>query len=659
MRNIHFIVSALCILLCGCAQENIDSMASAGGDMVTVRLSTDSAPEIFRKPDTRTMLVEDDVHWNKGDGIRVLGTDNLSVTLININETGPEASFEGRIPESAVNTAVKVALYGAAGNTVGVRTGDSYPGMRMLVMPAEQSLVPGSFDRSCNLSVAAFNILEIKPLYFKNLGGLINFGLKGNTAVKSVTITAPEDINGTFYYSSEGTGSSIRITEQAFHPSSALSDAGNPEASPTVKLISEEGIALKESVQEFYACTLPVKTTGDYVLSIETVQGKVIEKTVPVTEMLGAAQILDIGDFEVVYTYLDADGSSIAIDPEGTEPVVLEYWGTEPTCYSKPDWLDVDIAEGKITIDAELYFGTADRSGDVVLTDGVNTVTFTVVQKSVPAFESLSVDFGKEAGSKDVTKTVYLTDEYTAVPTESWISVSVIPTGLNISVEENVGNMRAGSVIVYLEENVIATIEVSQAPDDYYIYLGEYSISYRDMEGKYKENLKFVINPAVAEGEAGFGEKYIATFTSDVFNYPIELVFNRDSQTAPISLVCPQAIPEQGAHPNIHFMWVHVAKKPVSENFVIKKDFGAGTGDYKEIDVTDEGVGYDLTVDNSDGNVNLIFMPNAKALELYDGGLDGFWIPGNRNNDTEGEYDIIRDWLRPLAGQDYLRIVKK
>ncbi len=665
MKSIYIIILAL--VACACSLEG-NTAQEASEEMVKLRLCAVNIPQ------TKTLLNDDlSVSWHQGDEIFVVaGNFPEGAKFTNVEQDGETAVFEGEVPKSVLsNTTYETALYSYKSDEWSAAEGrrlemvDRGQGVTGVVLPKEQPLVPGSFARDYNLSMAAFELNDqlVVPMYFQNICGLLRVSLKGNADIRSIAITAPGVVNGLFKGSYD--------TYEAEDTKYALTVNGEINSN-TVTLVSEEaGLSLTSDAQKFYACVLPEDISigglknrgpgaGEYTIVVTTVEGKVVRKTLMLEEGVSASMVSDLGEMEVNYTYEDAAGTIFDIEPTGSA-VTLKYLGEKPVVTEKPDWLEVVTGDGKITFSAGLYLGCLARSGDVNLIVGDKSVSIGFRQTPVPGFEKGSIVFAPEGGSQDIAKTEFLPEEYAVDDSAcDWITATVTETGVAVTVTANdTGFRRVGYIDVKVGDTIVAVIEVCQMPIyKYSSFIGEYSISYRDMGGNRKENLKFVINPAVAEGEAGFGEKYIATFTSDVFNYPIELVFNSDSQTAPISLVCPQAIPEQGAHPNIHFMWVHVAKKPTSANFVVKKDFGAGTGDYKEIDVTDEGVGYDLTVDDSDGNVNLIFMPNAKAWELYNGNLDGFWIPGNRYNDTEGEYDIIRDWLRPLAGEEYLKMSK-
>ncbi len=652
MKKIHItIIGILTFAVFGCVKEDA-SVTSPVSGTVKVRLSTVAPPEILG-PETRTVLDEEDlsVSWQADDKIVMYNKEAENIDLVNVAGDGPLGIFEGTIPAAWLKYKDKreVVLYPAeiAKWSKGVSYVSSGAGVKNLTYPAVQPLYPGSFAPGYNLSAAVFELSgDNNPLQFRNLCGLLKVSLSGNTTVRSIAITTPGVVAATF---------DIKLAE-----STGMFDILNKtNSSSTVTMTSEEGIALGTEKKDFYACVLPYTETGEYTIVVETLEGKTLTERMLMSDAIAAGELVELADLVVNYTYEDAGGTVVDIDPTGVESVSFNYLGEAPTVSGNPDWLAVDVKDGRITFNAGAYFGSKARSCDVTVA-GEKTVTITFSQAPAVAFEQVSLNFAGEAGYRDLVKSDALPEGYTVGDSGcGWITAEVTETGVSVAVKENdEGKKRTGSFDVKLGDTVVSTIEVIQMPVyNYAIFIGEYEIIHRDKTGKVNEKCTLVVNPAVAEGEEGYGERYTATLTSDVFKYPIELVFNKDSKEVPISLVCPQTIKKNGANNNIAYMWVHVAKK-APDGFTLKKDFGSGSGDYKAIDVTDEGVGYDLTLDDSDGNLNLLFVPNARAVELYPEGLEGLWFPGNRSND-DGTYDIIRDWLRPLSGQEYLKITRK
>ncbi len=666
MKKFHFIILSL-MLLCACAQEGPDNSAPKE-NLVKVRLSTDSAPEIFLAPETRTMLDEDlNVNWQTGDEV-VLFDGSTPYKLTNVNADGPEAVFEGEVPDKWIKDNLRCVMYSYKAqewNDKGEKMAERAQygkGMQHVIMPSEQPLLPGTFARDYNLSAAGFKFRESASLYFKNLGGLLKVDMKGNVTVESVKMTAPGDINGTFVFYMSGTGDEAKVIMTMEESSK------NPMPSRTVTLVSEEGVALNEEYQSFYACVLPCSAIGDYTVEVRTREGKTFTYTVPDKAGFGTGKISYLGGFDLLYTFADADGTSVTVDPLGQVPYEFIYDTSkgEPQITAKPDWLTVVMEDGRILLSADRYFAADERSGSLTIVQGATSSTITVVQKSVPAFDfDGSLEFKWEADTRDIAKTENLTGEYTAEPADpvadSWITPVVTSSGLTIAVaENNTGVPREGVVDVKIGGEVIARIPVKQMNKyEYESLLGEYEIIFLGANVAVTTPTQITGTFTISEKEAGVSYEAILHSDLDVnsgkgFNYPIELLYNA-SDTNPLTLVCPQFNGKR-VHSSF-YSWVRVAKKPSEEKFKLKV---SDTEDNSAaIDVLAEGAGYDLILDDSDGTVKLDFVPNAIAQEAAPGGLAGLWFPWRRTEADEGPYVRVKDWVMPLAGQDYLRIVKK
>ncbi len=657
MKPIYMIISALAV--CGCVMENSVESIPAEEEMVTIRLSTGSAPEIFRDLSTKTVLTDDfNVEWHNGDEI-ALFVDKEPYKLTNVNSDGPEAVFEGEVPESWLNSDFRTVLYpysairhNSPKGPIADRDGI---GLSRVVIPSVQPLVSGTFARDYNYSAAGFRLSEDKPLYFKNLGGLISVTLTGNVTVTSIDITAPGNINGPAYYEMSIYASAPGFSEKGFHSENYW--GGNAPPSKTVTLISEEGIALTETPQSFYAFVMPVKSVGDYTVTVETKEGKTFTETVTKNFYMFDDQILKLGSFDMICTFADMDGRTVGLDPAGRDTrEFLLLSEPAPTVDGLPDWMDWRIEGGHIVFNPGINFSGESRSADVTITQGDISSTITFVQTSVSAFEPASAEFKWEAGAMDMMKTEYLPEDYTVDCSAygEWMDAQVTQDGVRISVTENTAGVpREGKVDIVVEGTAVTCIPVRQMNRyEYESLIGEYEIGYRGQSnsGAVKVMTGTFTISAKEEGtsyEAVFNSKYDIN-SGKGFSYPIELLYNA-SDGNPLSLACPQ---ELGRRVNSAFyMWVRAAKDPSDTSFKLTV---GDNGNYAEINVDAEGAGYDLRLDDSDGVIKLDFVPKAANQ-----GATGLWFPGHRTDPGGTSYNVVKDWIRPLAGQEYLRITKK
>ncbi len=659
MRNIRYITGILVLAFCACTNEAIDVNSPVEEKMVTVRLSTgpdDSDPE------TRTFLNSDKtIAWEEDDAVMFVGTDVVS-RLVNIEPTGPTAVFEGTVPESAINydnspdRGIQFVLYPYSLNTgAKVKKVNASGVMKVenIVLPNRQELIPGTFGQGYNMSLATFR-WNTQTIHFRNLCGLLRVNLKGEVEVKSVEIAAPEYINGTFTVKRES-----EFGPRAVFTSALQENAGeNPQRSKKAVLEAETPIMLTDQVQSFYATVLPYQTTGEYTITVTTADDETFERKVTLDKGVDAGKILTLDVPEIKYDISRIDGSVVDIDLTSAE---LGYRGAKPDVSEKPEWVDIDITDDKVIFTADVFFGAEGRTGEVVLTDGTHTAAITIRQSPVPAFASMELQFEKEGGSKDIQMTehlmAYLADHpgetCEATPSASWITAVVTSTGLTVTVGENNDHARDASIDVKAGGELVARLAVSQAnPSDYSRYIGEYELVFKggpaDKEAV-KDNLtaKFTVT-ALEDGvsyKAVFESKYTSGITC---NYAMVLLYNKYSGSNPISLICPQLINESWpVHSAFASCWIRAAKEPVTEGFRLLPD-----SDNSEVDVTVEGAGFNLRLDEADGTVKFDFVPNKIAQEE---GVTGIWFHGIRSTGK----DIIKDWIRPVSGRDYIRINKK
>ncbi len=466
MKKIHFIIMVIALLFSGCTTEEVETPA-AGEKMVKIRVSTVNPPEIVG---TRTMLDENfEVKWHKGDEVFMVAfypdyNGIMTGKLTNVCEDGYEALFEGEVPEAWLsNTKRETVFYSykssewSAANGVTLTEWDWGTSVKNATLPAEQPLVPGTFARHYNLSAATFELNDdVSQVYFHNLCGLLRVSLKGNARIKSLEITAPSKMNGIFTLKSNAmVGRSTVYTVE-------LQEKGSSDA---VTLLSEEGLDLNAEPQSFYACVLPENikvgsvenagpSAGEYTVSVTTVEGKVVTKTISVDKGIAAGRYTDLGEMEVNFTFLDTDGTTYDIDPSGMETVDLYYVPSYgELVVDAPDWLEYQLAEdeGKISFSADAYLSTLSRSGTITITQGETSADFTVSQ------DGLYLDFADQdlemdpegVETAELPYAVSLSDAEITVP--EWLTYTVDEAGSRILFSADAyvsGTPRTGEIVI-------------------------------------------------------------------------------------------------------------------------------------------------------------------------------------------------------------------
>ncbi len=387
MKTIHYILGVFALLFCACNNESMDSAAPAE-KMVTVRISTNAAPEIL--PCTRTELNGLSVTWHTDDKVMFIGQDFIA-EMANTLPAGSEATFEGQLPESAISNSnssiggYQFTLYPYkenAGNRVQRSSSENRPGFMNVVLPSQQELIPDTFGQGYNLSAATFQ-WQHSAVYFKNLCGLLRINLKGNVSVKSIEVTAPEYVNGTFEaYVDITVKENMCGTGTMYHTYLQDDPRGNPAKSKTVTLAAESPIALTDEPQAFYATVLPYTTTGEYTITAYTAEGQKIVKTVTLDKGVEAGEIRDMGEFEL--NGQPFDENEIICDAGGREVElnkVVKYAQGGYTAASAEEWITPTVTDNGLLIAVAPNTTGAERSGTVEVTqDGEVTKTIAVKQ---------------------------------------------------------------------------------------------------------------------------------------------------------------------------------------------------------------------------------------------------------------------------------------
>ncbi len=666
MKKIHFIIMAIALVFSGCTTEEIET-PFAGEKMVKIRISTVNPPEIVG---TRTMLDENlDVKWHTGDEIIMVAQNpeggEMLGRLTNVYEDGYEGLFEGEVPKAWVsNTTIESAVYSykttewATANGYTVSAGDWGRGFSYITLPSQQPMVPGTFARDCNLSAATFELNDdVTQVYFHNLCGLLRVSLKGNADIKSMKITAPSKINGSF---SLNTNYHVgRETEYTL----ILADKGS---SDNVTLMAEEKIGLTSEPQNFYACVLPenIKVgsvenagpgAGEYQIAVTTVEGKVVTKTVSVEKGIAAGRYADLGELEVNYTF--ADVSEAEFDPTG-ESVELKYLpsGGDPAVGGVPEWIQYAIADGRIVFTAGMYVGDLVRTADITITQGNVSSTVTFSQHPVQALKLKTLYCDADAHADyEVEKTEYLTGEYT-FETSGWLSAVVNDAGnALVSISANgTAVERTGEIRVKIGDNVVGTLTVIQTGFNYVSLAGDYNFDFWQ-RGYYRNEAQNRTVTLSADPDGRSYKMLIGSAPSDQTRHSMKLTYTPiGSNPSFLSLICLQDTEQT----NIYSGWsvkskAHVAKKNEYNTT------GVNNPGQNGIRIDDEGTGYDLVYSAKEAAICFDFVPNALTQELYPEGVRGLCYPGTGSREDRDDIQLDMDWMTPLEGQEYLRITRK
>ncbi len=637
MKKILFIICVLPLAVCACVKEDTDSPV-VEEKMVHISLSTESAPEMFKAVSTRTLLTDDlGVEWQNGDAI-ALFVKSQAYKLTNVSPDGPAAVFEGEVPESWLAQNFRTVLYPYNATLHNVSTGPVTAregvGLSKLVIPSDQPLVSGTFARDYNYSVAGLKLSEDKPLYFKNFGGLIAVTLTGNVTVTSLTVTAPENVCGPAYYemSPKHTGELAYFAKRGFHSEGYW--GGNPAPVNTVTLASEDGIALTEISQTFYAFVMPVESAGDYTVTVETKQGKTFTETITNAGGFKSDQILGLGTFDLIYTFADIDGQNLELDPTGqTGKEVILVSDETPDIAGLPLWIDYELADGRIVFTPEINITSSVRTADVTITQGEVSATIRFSQDVAPAVMTVS-SFGCDRCAA-VSDLFVLEDFFVrAIPDwdvegNGWLTADKGEGSFTIRVAENTsGKDRTGYVnLTDGRGNVVSTVSVIQTGFGYDGLMGRYTLLFKDKDNKDKGwRLTFTEHP---EAENSYAVNALSMDGTDLAPYCPDIRLDYVSQSAGgpmLKLSGPQ-----------YFDCSDLYLKAVSA----KSDLPAD----------DYGIGFNLVYTGKDGKISFDFIPNAAAGLKYPDGLSGFIF-------HKGADGTVWEKLNVREGTDCLSITK-
>ncbi len=637
MKKIYLSIIALTAVFCGCVSEDMENPAEEPSvNLVTISLSTESAPEILDGlAETRTVLKGTAIEWHNGDALLAMDGNN-PYKLTNVNPDGPEALFVGEVPDTWLMGDWNYVMYPYDAYLLNhewgrIRQKGNKYGMEYIILPSVQPLVPGTFARSYNYSAAGFKFSEDKALEFKNLGGLIGLTLTGNATVRSVSITAPADINGTFHWEFASRSSTARFDVlELYYQHGGFA---NPIPSPVVTLVSDEGVVLGTEPQTFYACTMACETVGDYTIVIETEQQKTFTYTVAMDKGFKISQLLSLGEFDLTYTIFDLDGQTVEFDPTGREIKELLLVTEEaPVIIGLPAWLACSVDGNKLTFTPEMNLSRAGRSAEVTIIQGEESATVVVNQEFIPVVNATSFGCDSSPAASDV----FVLEEFFTggvvgwdIRCDAWITLDRGSNSFIISVPENTsGRDRTGSVeIIDGAGNVVTEISVLQTAFNYESLKGYYSFNFTATANGWRQDawkLTFTGNP---DDESSYLVNAVRMGGADMSPYCPDIRFDYVSQGADgpyLKLVGPQYFAGSG-------LYLRATAKNGAE-------------------ITEDGIGYDLMYAGQYGEIRFDFVPNDAAVLGYPDGLHGLGI-----------YNIsdksVWETMNPPSGKERLSIV--
>ena len=174
-------------------------------------------------------------------------------------------------------------------------------------------------------------------------------------------------------------------------------------------------------------------------------------------------------EYLAIKSEISVSESSVSV--EGTEQsyrILINcnsYW----TATTNTKWIRLDTYGGKgkgsLYINVETNpSATAERIGDVNISDGIKTIKVTVTQAPVPVTLNVNksnLDFTYKGGSSSVS--VLSNMEWTALSDAKWCTLSTSTTGITINVQANNNYSPRTATITVSSGGVSTHIKVSQS----------------------------------------------------------------------------------------------------------------------------------------------------------------------------------------------------
>lgn len=297
-----FAAASALLLVSSCAKEELRENISAGDGKVFMA--------VINQVLTRTTITgEYKVNWEQGDQIDISGGTTYSAT--------PDASDATRATFTKVSgldpTPDYIAVYPAS-----IFNNSRYE------LPATQTYAAGKFNAPmCAIS-------ETESLEFKNFCGVLCLSLKGTGKVKSIAVTANEQLCGSF----------------DFADATSISFNGEVEGY-TVTLDCGEGVQLSATDStNFYISLPPATYTTGMKIVITNTESKTIEKTTTKSATITRNQIYTFNWTASFTPGLPADAKGTPTGAIGDVMIVEIKGETWPVTYVEK----VDI--GRFNCDA-------------------------------------------------------------------------------------------------------------------------------------------------------------------------------------------------------------------------------------------------------------------------------------------------------------------
>ena len=244
-----FAAASALLLVSSCAKEQLRENISAGDGKVF--------SAVINQDLTKTTITDEyKVNWDQGDLIDISGGATYSAT--------PDAS------DATKATFTKVSGLDPTPDYIAVYPASIFKNGRH-ELPATQTYAAGKFNAPmCAIS-------ETESLEFKNFCGVLCFALKGTDKVKSIAVTANEQLCGPFEFSTDATFGSFSGENEGY----------------TVTLDCGEGVQLNETTATNFYVYLPPKdsyTAGMKIVVTDT-DGETFEKTTTKSATIARNQI--------------------------------------------------------------------------------------------------------------------------------------------------------------------------------------------------------------------------------------------------------------------------------------------------------------------------------------------------------------------------------
>ena len=200
----------------------------------------------------------------------------------------------------------------------------------------------------------------------------------------------------------------------------------------------------------------------------------------------GVSQEVTISQMGLIFDITSdelSDGLEIAA-AGGSVSFTYSTTGQEPviTIPETDNWLSCTVADGTVTLSAEVNLSGADRSTEVSVAAGWKTMSLSVSQARVPLLEQTEFEFSRDAVSQTVSTTEYVSAdiEWSVLANDEWITAEKTPEGISFSFGENTtGALRTGTIsMLDADNNVIETVTVSQRVYSYSFFLGTWILTY-------------------------------------------------------------------------------------------------------------------------------------------------------------------------------------